>query len=88
MTETLIITETTAVERTLAAGTVMSAQSDVPAEGPWNAMLSLEFHDIADPSIMGCGTGVQVESTVKTAGTYRITVTPERMPFTGTLVIG
>jgi hypothetical protein len=86
--ETIIVTEAITVERTLAAGASINAASDVPAEGPWNAMLTLSLYNIASPEAKLGGTGVEIECFTTTAGTYRITVTPERLPFAGKLVIG
>jgi hypothetical protein len=88
MTEIITITEATSVERALGAGTVINAASDVPEEGPWNAMLAVEWYDIATPDQKFGGTGVEIEGATAGAGTYRITVTPANLPFSGKLRIG
>ena len=92
MTETLIVTGPLTVERTLQAGTKIVAASDVPSEGPWDAMLSLSVYPIADPSARIGGVGVEVGTATKVEGAHVIAVTPAnlsgKMPFTGTLKIG
>jgi hypothetical protein len=86
--EVISITEATGVERALAAGTPIVAASDIPEDGPWNAMLTVVWYDIADPGQQFGGTGVEIAGETKSAATYRITVTPAQLPFAGKLRIG
>lgn len=92
MTETIIINGPLTIERTIAAGTRIVAASDVPTEGPWDAMLSLTIYPVANPAAKTGGTGVEIETTVATEGPHVVTVTPAnltgKMPFAGTLRIG
>jgi hypothetical protein len=88
MTEIITVTEATSVERLLTVGTVINASSDVPEEGPWNAMLTVEWYNILTPEMKTGGTGVEIAGTISIAGTYRITVTPAKLPFAGKLRIG
>lgn len=90
MPETIVIDEELSIERTLAADTILVAASDEPEDPdvPWNATCKLKAYNIDDPTIKLFGEGAETNITIPVTGPYRITVIPNKMPFSGTLRIG
>jgi hypothetical protein len=86
--EVIIVTNALAIDRALGAGVPIDAASDIPAEGPQDAMLTVEWYDAAHPDVKYGGTGVEIVGTTKDAGVHHITVTPAQLPFAGTIKIG
>lgn len=85
--ETIIVHEATTVERTFAAPTRFQAGSDQPESGPWNATMSVTATDTGDPSKVWSGSGVWIDTELP-AGTYSITITPDKTPFDGRILLG
>ena len=88
MSESISITGTQTIARTMTADEPYSMASINPdPNGPWNQVFTIEV-TAPDGTKTTTGNCVKVESKVSAAGNYSFLITPGKMPFTGTLVIG
>ena len=76
------------VERLIAAGTDVTVSSDRPDVGPWQDTFKVEWYDIANPGDKKRAGGDEASWIMDASATYRIAITPDKLPFSGKLRIG